>query len=355
MHIVHYYPRAAVGNGGLTRELARAGGRVTVGFHDGEAPRSPAGVRWVPIRSTGGPGVRIPLGLDGLLRGADVLVLYSGWVLHNVAAAEAARRAGVPYVLAPRGAYDPSVFRRKRTLKLLWWAALEHRLLLNASAVQVFFESQREHLVSLGYGGPAIVVPNGVEPPPGVAWDGGSGGYVAWLGRFDPEHKGLDVLVEAVGMLPPDERPTLRLHGPDWRGHKRYLSRLVDRLGLSGSITVGGPVYGTRKWDLLARAAGFVYPSRWEGFGNSVAEAVSIGVPALVTPYPLGRELASGGGAYLAEPTPASVAGGLRRLLSSDSGRVGRNGAQLIRERNSWRAVARSWLEQTEEVLRSKT
>ena len=43
---------------------------------------------------------------------------------------------------------------------------------------------------------------------------------VLWLGRFDPTHKGLDLLVDAVRSLAPHERPRVRLHGPDRRGGK---------------------------------------------------------------------------------------------------------------------------------------
>ena len=121
----------------------------------------------------------------------------------------------MPYVLAPRGAYDPHILRRKRLLKRAWWLAMEHPLLKHASAIHVFFESERAHLQALGYRGEIIVVPNGVDAQPGAQWDGGTSGHVLWIGRFDPEHKGLDVLLRGIAHLPSSRRPTVRLHGPD--------------------------------------------------------------------------------------------------------------------------------------------
>ena len=72
-------------------------------------------------------------------------------------------------------------------------------------------------------------------------WDGGSGGYVLWLGRFDPEHKGLDLLLQALALLPSRERPTLRIHGPDWRGRKQKVREWCPR-----SASTSGRTSGTR-------------------------------------------------------------------------------------------------------------
>ena len=224
---------------------------------------------------------------------------------------------------------------------------LDHSL-----AVHVFFDEERAHLRRLGYDGPVVVAPNGVEPPEGVTWDGGRGGYVLWLGRFDPQHKGLDVLLAAVAEIGTGERPHLRLHGPDWRGKKTSVTELVRDLGLRPWVEVRDAVYGADKWNTIAAAAGFVYPSRWEGFGNSVAEACAVGVPTLTTPYPLGRFLAARGGALVAEGTPRGLAGGLVKLLDEDiAPEIGRTGAKVVREELSWDAVGKSWVDQVGALL----
>jgi glycosyltransferase involved in cell wall biosynthesis len=359
MRIVRYHPRALVGDGGMTgavrawsAALVRAGASVTVAYEHGvEPPLSTDGVRWAPVRHKGGSAAKVPTGLGAVLRQADLLVLHSGWTLYNVRAASVARRLGVPYLLEPRGAYDPHIVRRKRFLKKAWWISMERELVSRARAIHVFFEPERAHLQALGYTGEVVVASNGAYPPNGTTWDGGSGGYVLWLGRFDPEHKGLDLLLEGLRVLPPDDRPHLRVQGPDWRGKKGLVRRMVSRLGLERWVTVGEAAYGHDKRALLSRARGFVYPSRWDACPNSVLEAVSIGLPTLVTPYPLGRYLAVREGALLAEPTPGSLADGLRRLVAPDASEAGRMGSQLVAEELSWDRVARSWLEQVEALL----
>lgn len=358
MRIVRYYPRALVGDGGMTSAVKKwsqgfvnAGAEAVIAYDEGVEPPPRSDVEWLPVRHAGRPRLKLPVGLEDILEGADVLVLHSGWTVHNLRAAAVARRAGVPYVLEPRGAYDPHIVARKRWLKKAWWAAWERRLVHEAAAIHVFFEPEREHLAALGYNGPVIVASNGVEAPAAPHWDGGSAGYVLWLGRFDPEHKGLDILLRAMRVVPPAERPHLRLNGPDWRARKAKVAALVRELGLQEWVTVGEAVYGDDKRAMLAAASGFVYPSRWDACPNSTLEAVSLGIPTLVTPYPLGRFFAAQGGALLAQPDPAGLADGLRRLATPEAPEAGRTGAQVVRSQLSWDAVARSWLAQLEAIL----
>lgn len=358
MKVIRYYPRAAVGDGGMTsavqrwsQAFVRAGISATVAYKQGAQPRANGGVSWVPVRHVRVGTAEIPIGLEEVLLGADLLVLHSGWTFHNLRAGALARKMGIPYILEPRGAYDPHILSRKRLLKKAWWSAGERELVEGALAIHVFFDSERGHLDLLGYKGPVIVAPNGVEPPAGAVWDGGSGGYLLWLGRFDPEHKGLDLLLHALQRLPEAERPTIRIHGPDWRGRKQTVRKMVSALSLDRWATIGDSVYGEAKRGLLAKARGFVYPSRWDACPNSVLEAVSYEVPTLATPYPLGSTLASRGGAFLAESTPSALADGLQSLLSPEASAIGRKGGRLAREEFSWDHVAQSWLSQVRALL----
>jgi glycosyltransferase involved in cell wall biosynthesis len=358
LRILRYYPRAISGDGGMTNAvrkwsegMVRAGAEVVIAYDDGDTPAHATGVGWNRVRHLGGSRFRMPVGLRELLPRASLLVLHSAWTPQNVWAGRLAKAAGIPYVLEPRGAYDPHIVDRNRWLKRGWWLMCERELVMNARAVHVFFPSERFHLQKLGYSGDVIIAPNGVSTPSGIVWDGGTGGYILWMGRFDPEHKGIDALVHAVHTLPEGERPELRLHGPEWQDGKQRVAGLISALGVQRWVKIGNAVHGRAKFELLARAAGFVYPSRWEGFGNSVAEAVSVGVPTLVTPYPFGKYLHERGGAILADNSPESLAAGLCRLRSPQAHEIASRGAEIVRNEITWDKVARSWLDQVKRIL----
>jgi glycosyltransferase involved in cell wall biosynthesis len=279
-----------------------------------------------------------------------VLVLHGAGTLANVVAGREARCAGMAYVVVPHGVFHPRVLKRRRRRKQLWNFALERRHLEHALAAHIFFPEEKDGLSSLGIDLPLIIAPTGFQPPDGVAWQG-EGGYLLWLGRFDIETKGLDLLLEAMCSLEPEERPELRLHGPEWRGGKRGLQWQIERLELARWVTIGAPTYGHEKWNLLRRAAGFVYPSRWDACPVSVLEAVSIGLPTMTTPYPLGRFLAERGAVVLAEETPDGIAAGIRSLRAPDAAEAGRRGAETVRDDLSWRRLAATWLDRVEDLL----
>jgi glycosyltransferase involved in cell wall biosynthesis len=354
LRLVHYYPRALVGDGGCSYSVrgwatagVKAGADVVVAYdQDGDCPQD-TGVEWRRLSHRRHGGLRVATDLPLVLHGADFLVLHSGWVYHNVHAARVASRLGVPYVLTPHGAYDPNVFARRSALKRMWWALLERHVVVNASGVHVFFEEEREFLANLGYAGPFVVAPSGVTIPHAVAPQVDTAGYVLWMGRFDLEHKGVDLLLHALASLPPEHRPPARLHGPDWRGGKRTAMELVRTLGLESSVTIGPAVYGREKWQTLANCKLFVFPSRWEAQGIVALEAAGVGSTLVVTGTTfVGQELARRGAAILAESDPESIASAIVKGWSSDTSQLRLRAAHLVRERYSWTAVAVSYLGQ---------
>lgn len=353
--IALYHPRAKSGDGGITRSvralssaLRDEGYEVSVLFDDRDSPA--ADKHWRGIRHRRLGAFLVPTSLPHAIADVDVLVLHSAWVLHNVVAARVARRLGVPYVLAPRGAYDPMIVRRKRIRKRAWWELFEKKMVAGATAVHVFFDSEFNHIRSLGFGGPLLVAPNGVQVPEGIQWDGGSSGRLLFLGRFDPEHKGLDALVEAIGLLPEHSRPDVLLAGPDWKGGKARTADQINRLSLQKWITVGPAAYGSDKWELLTTSRGLLYPSRWEAFGNSVAEAAALGVPVLTGMYPLGRYLSEREAAIAVSVDPESLAEGIRHLELPSAAKAGRNAAAVIAD-FSWPRVSQTWGERLRELV----
>src|ERR687894_286828 len=94
LRIVRYYPRALVGDGGMTSAVKKwsqgfvnAGADAVIAYDEGTEIPAPGGVEWRRVRHAGRPRMKWPVGLADILRGADVLVLHSGWTVHNLRAA----------------------------------------------------------------------------------------------------------------------------------------------------------------------------------------------------------------------------------------------------------------------------
>jgi glycosyltransferase involved in cell wall biosynthesis len=358
VRVTHYYPAALAGefgtalaSRGWASALAGLGHHVQLLYSGTNALDLPPAVDCHAVPHRGESRFRVPVGLESMIVSTDILVLHGGWVWGNVAASRAARRLRVPYVVTAHGVYAPEVVRRRRLRKRAWFQAVEKRHLKNSAAVHLFFRSEVSGLKELGVETNWIISPNGFTLPGHRLWEGQGSDFILWLGRFDVVHKGLDLLLRALAVLPESERPRLVLRGVDHRRGRETVLRLARELGLPGSVDVDGPVYGDEKVALMARAAGFVYPSRWEAFGVAIAEAASMGVPSLVTPYPLGSHLASRRAAILAQASAGSLSDGIRRLLTPSAAVLGRRAREVIRQDFDWHKVASSWAEQVEQVL----
>ncbi len=92
-------------------------------------------------------------------------------------------------------------------------------------------------------------------------------------------HKNLDGLLRAFARFR-KTHPEFRLVVCGLHGFvTRPLHNLRDELGLNGDVEFRGWIPRSELRELFARAWAFVYPSKFEGFGLPVLEALAAGVP----------------------------------------------------------------------------
>jgi glycosyltransferase involved in cell wall biosynthesis len=354
MRFVHYYP-AAMGDSGVTVALwgwaaaLSAAGFESMVLHSGRDPEPQTPEPFVTTRGEPvlhqqiahrgrGRITRHPVDLGRHLRPGDVLILHEGWVTSNIVAAESATRAGIPYLVVPHGVYEPAwrpYLRPPHAIR----ERVERRVLDRAAAVHLFFDSEATSVMALAPAAKIVVAPTGVDIPE-ETWRGG-GGYLAWVGRYDPTHKGLDLLVDAVAEIPPGRRPTIMLRGYDYRGGvARLRSLLARRRGLEEWVRIGGPISGAEKRAFLLDADGYVMPSRWESHSVALLEVLSLGIPSLVSnALHIAPVLQQHDAAVLTTPDSPSLAAAILRL--NDAADVGARGRAMARTEFTWsRAVA---------------
>jgi glycosyltransferase involved in cell wall biosynthesis len=129
--------------------------------------------------------------------------------------------------------------------------------------------------------------------------------------------KGLDVLVEAF--------PAVRAAVPEARlviagregGLTEQLGAAVARLGLGDAVAFLGA--RTDVLDLMCAADVFAFPSRWEGLGVAVLEAMALEAPIVASDIPAIREVlgAAEERALLVPPdAPGALAAAISRTLT---------------------------------------
>jgi glycosyltransferase involved in cell wall biosynthesis len=103
----------------------------------------------------------------------------------------------------------------------------------------------------------------------------GTGGYLAFAGRFAPE-KGPDLAIEvarAAGL-------PLRIAGPVDDQHREFFDEVLG--GAPPEVQYVGELERDELWALLGGASALIMPLRWpEPFGLAVAESLAAGTPVI--------------------------------------------------------------------------
>jgi glycosyltransferase involved in cell wall biosynthesis len=256
----------------------------------------------------------------------DAVIIHGMWQYHGLASSRACRQAGVPYYIYPHGMLDPwfnQTYPLKKLKKQLYWWLAEHGVLHHARAVLFTTEEEcrlarqsfapyrvNEHIPGYGTTAPQIDASGAAAElrGSGVRW--AQHPYFIFLGRIQ-EKKGLDLLIEAYSELRSkhSDLPDLVIAGPEQQ--PEYARDLKARFPQEGIHWIG-TVSGELKWQALAAAEALTLVSHQENFGLVVAEALSLGTPALISnKVNIWREIVADGAGFAEND---DLAGAMRLL-----------------------------------------
>lgn len=251
----------------------------------------------------------------------DVLHLHALFSFTTTAASQAARRAGVPYVVRPLGTLAAwGLAHRRPHLKRASLQFIEGPLLRAAAAVHFTSDDEAHEAAALGIAMRPAVIPLGVDLAPSPARVPRADGVVEalYLSRLAPK-KNLEGLLDALALLAA-ELPQLRLAvaGGGDASYERLLRDRADALGLGERVRWLGVVAGDAKRRALQDADFFVLASHSENFGIAAAEALAHGLPCVLGQgVAIARDVEAAGAGVSVAPTPQAIAAGLKLMMPS--------------------------------------
>ena len=175
------------------------------------------------------------------------------------------------------------------------------------------FGVQEQHIYPFGY------FRNAVAPRMAPDSDNVSIVYIGQLVR----RKGIDILLNAMAPLWP-RFPGMRLRlvgvGPELAS----IVAKVQRDRLEGRVVLEGARSSSHIHELLARASLLILPSRWDGWGLVISEALSAGVPVIASDRCGAADLIVHGvnGYIFRSEDVESLRSVLSAFLSSDEGQM---------------------------------
>ena len=184
---------------------------------------------------------------------------------------------------------------------------------------------------------------------PGTATD--ESPYVLYVGGYSP-HKNVSMLISSFAELSQEFPHRLILVGAGSESARSNLRRRASQAGIAGRVEVCGPVPEHELVTLYRGCGLFVYPSRYEGFGLPVLEAMACGAPVLTGNVTAMPEVGGDAARYFAPDCRDDLTAAMRTILSDRAlrermGAQGRRRATLF----TWERTVAAYSRVIREVL----
>ncbi len=194
------------------------------------------------------------------------------------------RKLNIPYVIIPHGELSKEAQKKKWLKKKVANILLFNAFINGAVAIQSL--SYRE-MLNTKFKKKKIVETNGIDLPSNSKTSFNDKCVkLIYIGRLDAYHKGLDLLFEAI-FINKDflfkNSVTLDVYGPNYKNRLSFLEELVNKYEIESIVKFHSPISGKDKEEAILNADIFVQTSRFEGMPMGILEALSYGLPCLVT------------------------------------------------------------------------
>jgi len=282
-HLVFFCPAMTRIKGGvervvslLTFYLSRRGYRITILTSGDVSQKSPKAI--YPV-ATGTEIVHTNVRNEGLVRrqltdlNPDGLIVLASGDLVSVFA-KLAKDLHIPIMLGERA--EPSASR-----ETYWRPEKQHRYVKvynKADVVSVQFPSFRRFFPGL-MRRKVVVLPNPISPLR-VGEFTARKKIISNVARIYLDQKGQDLLVDAFAKIA-DKYPdwVVHLYGAERKEDAETLRALIAHHRLRDRVLIKGATSDVQ--SVFNNSSIFAFPSKFEGFPNALAEALSAGVPAV--------------------------------------------------------------------------
>jgi glycosyltransferase involved in cell wall biosynthesis len=275
----------------LARAAQELGHDVTIlgSFHGYDG--APAEIEGVPARLFRARRLLPGLGVSGLIAPKligylikhvgefDVVHVHLARDLITLPSALIARNRRIPYITQTHGMVD----RSERRLAKVLDALATRRALRDAKTLFHLTAQERDDLVLVARTStlPLTFLPNGV-PSSDLEADSASGVEVLFLARLQERKRPLMFVEAAIALRDAFPQTRFTLVGPD-EGEAGNVVARIDAADAGEFIAWEGALEPGRTLERMSRASIYVLPSVNEPFAMTVLEAMSIGLPSIVT------------------------------------------------------------------------
>lgn len=274
----------------------------------------------------------------------DLVVFHETYRAEYLRIAKNLRINKIPYIIIPHGELTKEAQKKKWFKKKAANFLLFNKFINGAAAIQCL--SQRE-LEATNFGKKKFIGTNGIDMPKVRKMNFNENKInFTYIGRLDPFHKGIDLMIKAIA----EKKDILlanhccfNLYGPDRFGWGDEIRKMMSENGVDILVQLHSEISGVEKEDILLNTDVFIQTSRFEGMPMGILEALSYGLPVLVTEgTTLGSYVREYNAGWAAETSEKSIANLFEKVIEDKAYFKGKSqqAIKLIEENFEWKKIA---------------
>lgn len=217
----------------------------------------------------------------------DIIIFHGIYFIKYCKIAQKLKRNNIPYIIVPRCSLTKSAVRSKYLKKKIANLLFFNKFIKNAKAIH--FLTENEYIESKEFEmNDYFIVGNGIELPNNHYTIKNRNEFkITFIARYNIYHKGLDNLLEAINKQQVwcrENNVCLCMYGTDSDNGLSYIKNYVKKHKMDDIVKINGAVFDKEKEAILLDSDIFIHTSRLEGQPTAVIEAISYGIPVIVTP-----------------------------------------------------------------------
>lgn len=214
----------------------------------------------------------------------DLVVFHGFYYVAYIKIAKALQKEHIPYIIVPHGEMTETAQKKKYIKKKFANISVFHGFLKHALALQCLSETEKE---KVKFNKRKFVSTNGVCMQQVTKTKFSEENIkLLYIGRLEVKIKGLDLMIKAVAKnreLFTRRNCKLYIYGPDCNGRYKQVEQLIEENNVVNIVRLNREILGPEKISELLSADCFIQTSRTEGMPLGVLEAMSYGLPCIVT------------------------------------------------------------------------
>ncbi len=279
----------------------------------------------------------------------DIAVFHEIYHPQYVKLAKQLRKSKTPYIIIPHGGLTAEAQSKKRLKKIAANTLIFNGFIRNAEAIQCLSQKEMENTKA---GGKKFICTNGISIPEKEKISFRKNNiHITYIGRLEINVKGLDLMLDAVKATADflrNNKVVINMYGPDYQGRYAAVEQLIAQSGITDIVTLHPAITGKEKEDILLDADIFIQTSRTEGMPMGIIEAMSYGVPCLVTEGTTLAELISENNAgWGVKTTAKDITLALKEAISDAASlpQKSKNAADIVKKQFAWNIIAEETIE----------